>query len=221
MIIDVVVARYKENIDWLYNIAEIKSIKNIYIYNKSNISSPSHNKYIINTLSNIGRESNTYLHHIISNYNDLNDYTLFLQGNPFPHSPPGYHLNLENHIKQISTTIPISLYPLNRVTIEHEHNEYRYHPSHPHGLFLAYFMNLLFDIQMDTAQTVEVCYGAQFCVPKKIIHSRPKDFYIYLLKLVSRSQNSIEPYIFERLWLYIFNPNVKISNYYKEWINTN
>ena len=39
-------------------------------------------------LHNIGREGHTFIHHIVSNYENLADYTMFLQGNPFnPHSP--------------------------------------------------------------------------------------------------------------------------------------
>ena len=34
-------------------------------------------------LPNVGREGHTYLHHIVNEYNNLADRTLFLQGNPY------------------------------------------------------------------------------------------------------------------------------------------
>lgn len=45
-------------------------------------------KIAIKRLLNVGRESDTYLHHIVSNYeNGLADVTIFCQGDPFDHSP--------------------------------------------------------------------------------------------------------------------------------------
>jgi hypothetical protein len=79
-------------------------------------------------------------------------------------------------------------------------------------------MEVFFDITLDHKESIEVSYGAQFSVSKDTILSRPIDFYKYLLRIVSRKSNGIEPYIFERLWLYIFNPNIKISDSYKAWI---
>jgi hypothetical protein len=38
-------------------------------------------------MENVGREGHTYYSHIVNNYDNLDDYTIFLQGNPFDHSP--------------------------------------------------------------------------------------------------------------------------------------
>ena len=79
MVVELVIARYNEDISWL---SKVKNIK-ITIYNKGedNI-----NKKSIK-LPNIGRESHTYLTHIIDNYDNLADITIFSQGDPFFHSP--------------------------------------------------------------------------------------------------------------------------------------
>lgn len=63
-----VVARYKENIDWT------KSHKNVCIVQKDK------------DLPNIGREASSYLWWIIKNYQNIPDEVHFLQGDPFPHS---------------------------------------------------------------------------------------------------------------------------------------
>ena len=79
MSVECVIARYNEDLSWL---KELKN-KKITIYNKGkdDIS------YDSIKLPNIGRESHTYLTHIIQNYNNLADITIFTQGNPFTHSP--------------------------------------------------------------------------------------------------------------------------------------
>jgi hypothetical protein len=65
-----IVAKYKENIDWIYN---LKDEFEIVVYNKDNdLSVDSHREYVTNgikwiNLPNIGREAQTYLFHIIEN----------------------------------------------------------------------------------------------------------------------------------------------------------
>ncbi len=77
---EIVIARYNENLDWLDKIP--KDIK-ITIYNKgiNDINRP----FI--QLPNIGRESHTYLYHIINNYDNLAEQTIFCQGDSIFHSP--------------------------------------------------------------------------------------------------------------------------------------
>lgn len=73
-----IIARYNENIDWLY-----KCKKNTIIYNKGkddlNVS------FNIEKLPNIGRESHTYIHYIIKNYHNLPDIVVFSQGSIYDH----------------------------------------------------------------------------------------------------------------------------------------
>jgi hypothetical protein len=84
----VTIAQFNENIDWIKNID--KNIE-VFIYNKKNdininyksIEKNYENKFI---LRNVGRESHTYLIHIINNYNSLCDIEYFIQANPFDHS---------------------------------------------------------------------------------------------------------------------------------------
>lgn len=84
MSVDVVIARHKEDIGWLQHFSN----HNLFLYNKSNseIESDLPNLNVLN-VKNWGRESDTYLTHIIDNYHNLADVTLFLQGHPFDHCP--------------------------------------------------------------------------------------------------------------------------------------
>lgn len=81
--IDIVIARYNENIEWIRN---LDPSFNIIIYNKGaplqlyNMK----NVTVIN-VPNKGRESETYLRYIYDRYENLPDATIFVQGDPFDH----------------------------------------------------------------------------------------------------------------------------------------
>ena len=89
-----IVARYEENLKWLDFLP--KNIK-VIIYNKGkDITEPKYlnnpNITIHNKCNNTGRESETYLRYIISNYNNLPDIIIFTQGYPLDHAPNFSHL---------------------------------------------------------------------------------------------------------------------------------
>jgi len=74
--IEIVIARYKADISWsnMY-----KSIRTVYDKGWDNINiTQLHDDNVIR-LPNIGRESHTYLHHIVNNYDNLADITVFTQ----------------------------------------------------------------------------------------------------------------------------------------------
>jgi hypothetical protein len=76
--VELVVARYNENLNWLERnpFSNYPSI----IYNKGvNTNFNAHQSQVIN-LKNIGKCDHTYLYHIIENYENLADITVFLPG---------------------------------------------------------------------------------------------------------------------------------------------
>jgi hypothetical protein len=98
---EVVVARYNENITWVNKIKNAK----ITIYNKGTHLPPEYNEII---LPNIGRESHTYLTHVINNYDNLADITVFTQGDPFFHAPK--FLELLKYSEQFEPVQPLTAY---------------------------------------------------------------------------------------------------------------
>jgi hypothetical protein len=76
----IVVARYKENVSWL-----LPMINNCIIYNKG----PDDLNYIpqnrIVKMPNVGREAGAYVKYIIDNYDNLDEYTIFIQAQPYDH----------------------------------------------------------------------------------------------------------------------------------------
>lgn len=83
---DVVVAHYRENIDWLKRL-DHEFINNIFVYTKSDLNPRLDGekfKYI--HLPNVGRESHTYLWHCLDQYENMKsnsvDFVFFVQGSP-------------------------------------------------------------------------------------------------------------------------------------------
>lgn len=79
----IVLARYNEDITWADKFGHKCLVYNKGLELKTNFSS------VIQRSNNpnFGREGETYLYHIINNYDSLDEYTVFSQGDPFKHSP--------------------------------------------------------------------------------------------------------------------------------------
>jgi len=200
--LEIIVARYKEDISWLNN---IKNIKYKSVYNKF---------YLENiSLPNIGREAHTYLYHIYNNYDNLSEINLFSQGDPIFHCPD--FISRVNNLDLDKIRLP---YFFGSTGIEncHGNNDSR----HPNGLPIYYFLDLLFDKKVSPNDRFTVPYGAIFLVSKEIILHRPKDFYGFLLKFTTNETTPIEAYIIERLWPFIFDINLSLSLKYKNFICT-
>lgn len=80
----IVIAHFNEDVTWINTITE----HNIVIYSKGDqntLSNATATATATIKLPNLGRESHTYVHHIITNYDTLSPVTVFLQANPFDH----------------------------------------------------------------------------------------------------------------------------------------
>ena len=87
MLSEIVIARYCEELEWITRIPAGFSVT---VYNKGpEIISPPVLARVnrLETLPNNGRESDTFLRHILGQRPLATDYTVFLQGDPFEHSP--------------------------------------------------------------------------------------------------------------------------------------
>jgi hypothetical protein len=194
MTIKYIIARYQEDVSWA------NGVPNCIIYNKSD--SPPNTIHPVISLPNVGREGHTYLHHIITNYDQLDDYTVFLQGTPWDHSP---HLeqtltNLEyeiNHEKKDISFKYISEHFFN-TTIKKE--EYLLTSISYYILFGP----IKFKNMYPNDKSLLFGGGAQFIVSKNTILSRPKSFYEKMITLLDYDSNPVEGHAIERLWNTIF-----------------
>ena len=197
-----IIARYNENISWT------NQFDNKIIYNKGNTLENSIQ------LPNVGREAHTYLYHIINNYNNLAEFTCFLQGNPFDHSP-----NLFNNINEFK--YDIGYYNLASRVLETK----IVGCIHESGLPIKEHYNYLFKDTLYNISNTKFLFGAgaQFIVSKEIIHLHPLNFYENLIKLTDYSDRACGAWTLERLWSLIFSyPNfttyefIQHNEYYPE-----
>ena len=203
---DIVVAKYNENLDWVNNIAlPNKKINKIFIYCKNEDIYPISNKKIIfNYLKNIGRESHTYLHHIINNYNNLSEKIIFTQAKYTDHA--SFDDFFINDYVSIFRKIKMTLF---NFCID---NYYGKLEKNPENLKLGEW--IIKYIEKDDVYFVNkygryVKFGACFTVHRNDIHSRSLDYYKQMIKQLENSHNPEVGHFFERSWYYIFNLHKK------------
>ena len=78
--LQIVISRYNEDLEWL-NVEPFTADRYV-IYNKGpySIECPQGTNCYVESLPNVGREGHAYLHHIIKNFDNLADVTVFLPG---------------------------------------------------------------------------------------------------------------------------------------------
>lgn len=88
--IDIIIARYREDLAWISQVQEILPQARIIVYNKGEDdieSCTSLENVTIKQVPNIGREGETYARHMHEQYDNLASINVFLQADPFPHAP--------------------------------------------------------------------------------------------------------------------------------------
>ncbi len=204
-----IIARYNENINWLKNYKDFQII----IYNKGDKLFESEYFKIIN-LENLGRESHTWLYHIVNNYNNLNSINIFLQGKLEDLNCMAY-LNPNSYIKKINKYgFSVKRYGLlgpmhwdwnvgvdkdNRYKIQWLNNEI----TKSKLGFRSFSKKLFPEIPLFVATSYSGC----FAVKKENILMNDINFYKELLTILGKSKNPIEGHYMERLWCYIFTRN--------------
>ena len=212
--IDVVIARYNEEISWL-NEGVMRSqthvFKNfrIFFYNKGgDFNGPKFHHY--ETLQNIGRESHTYLTHITKNYNSLADKTIFLQGHPFDHCND----NFDNFINAVVEN-NFDFLPLGA-----QYGDYKPYrrlaeftktcvadPKEHKGLDMKGAMKMVMGKAVQVPKEFVFIPGAQFACSKETLMIHSKSFYEKVLALHLKAPYGLQmqlPYSLERMWPYIF-----------------
>ena len=77
---DVVVARYAEDLAWIKGTIDPNTYNNMYVYNKGDEFECDLPKSTVKELKNVGREGHTYLTYIVENYDNLPDVVVFVPG---------------------------------------------------------------------------------------------------------------------------------------------
>lgn len=200
----IIVSRYNENINWLNG-----EIENCIIYNKGN-------KLNIENeicLKNVGRESETYLHYIITNYNNLPDVVVFTQAKISDHkknADVNYLISIKDSALKYSKST--DFYRHNYIgndknwgkTWNLRKDGYYLKDNYKNDnpiTFLEWFKN-----NIDTNYPNPFCIyqNGIFAVKKENIINKPVDYYKKLILEVNHHINPSEGHFFERSWYYIF-----------------
>lgn len=216
---EIVVAHYNEDLEWLKPYAD-----HAIIYHKWNEDKPRFPVKKRIKLPNIWRESHTYLYHIIHNYHNLADCTLFLQGWIEDHKKDWWVYNdIMEYVKE-TKKYGFSckmLYYLKKKTWRSQ------------IIYLWKFLNMIKTWRLTRSkyyfsefykmvtginqpQLTPFFHAANFWVSKDKIYSiwrnltriadNWKTYYNALLSLIPQNSNPEEGHYFERLWFSIFNP---------------
>ena len=192
MTIELVVARYLEDVSWLNNIPPQITAR---VYDKS----PSGN------LPNVGREAHTYLHHICENYDDLADLTVFAQGKPFDHAFD-FHQTLRALAATSSESGDVAAFRwLGHIIDTDDENGARLFAtwsknSGDERLDMNGFHRALFGD--DGPEKYTFVLGAQFAATRALIGSRSLDFWHRALEIAVDFPDAAHCY--ERSWDRVF-----------------
>lgn len=208
---EIVLARYNENIYWIQN-----NLQFFTIYNKGksiDLNNPYLNNFIqlsTYSLRNVGRESHTYLYHIINNWDNLADVTLFSQGvlssnhKPFPLSlyllPKNENITINLYLKGTKLDSNKRIIHTGKYNYNLLNNFMR-----PAKLNFIDWWNRYIKLPFPGENNILWSHGAIFSVNSKLIKSHSKEYYQDLLSCIDDHPDPEEGHYFERAWFYIFN----------------
>jgi len=220
---DMVIARYKESLAWLDRYNKY-TFNKIVVYNKG----PNDGICKLNSLSceqktlkNEGRCDHTYLYHIINNYDNLADVTIFTKGSSSAHREKKKLLftiskvfETRNSVFSVSNThTPVHLaakgFTLDAYQASYSDNQNSSANSvktKPACLrpFDTWYTKHFPDINVNY-----IVFAGIFAVSRKHIHNRPIEFYQKLLKQLEGHSNPEVGHYIERSWIAIFHPPKK------------
>ena len=193
MMLQIVVARYCEDLSWLRNIAAgIEAIA----YDKGPAPLPG-----AVPLENSGREAHTYLHHICQRYDHLADVTVFCQGKPFDHAFD-FHRTLRVFAENPEDAMAFRWLGHIVDTDSSDGRLFRKWSKNDRGvgLDLAGFHRGLFGT--DGPDEYSFYLGGQFVVRRDLILTRPRSFYEHARQISLEFQDAA--HCFERCWDRVF-----------------
>lgn len=214
----IVIAVYNENIDWI-SMIDINMF-DIFIYYKGSGEIATTQKCIIIPLKNVGRESHTYLYHIIEHYDNLPEHVLFFQGRPNDHVSKDFLKQINVFDKDQNTTFHNFSQHCLTIKYDDKTKKLKEEGYLQQGIGHNYWVNYhdlncplvdvfqkLYGFTDLTKIDIEFIPGANFSVCRQLITNKPKSFYTNCIGILYNSNNLVNPsegHSFERLWKYIF-----------------
>jgi len=175
----------------------------------------------------VGRESHTWLYHIVSNYENLDEVNIFLQGRiddlgVLAYQDVNKYLN-ECMIKGFSVRRFGILGPFHWSKYLGLENNSKYRTNiinkslkDPEISFKELAQTFIDKIPLFTITS----YGGCFAVSKELIKQHKMSLYKELLDIVSANDNPLEGHYMERLWCYLFTKNKYLRKGFRDVLLT-
>jgi hypothetical protein len=190
---ELVVARYDEDLAWLKRVPRQFRVT---VYDKGDGSAGGQ------SLPNLGREAQTYLHHLAERYDELAELAVFVQGHPFDHAPD-LHKRLQAYATGAEQVADFHWLGFladtddsrgRRLFVPWSKNPGR------HELPLDRFHRELFGCE--GPQTYRFFVGGQFAVTRATAQRHARGFYQKAADLAAGFP--LAPHCFERCWDRVF-----------------
>jgi len=215
--LDVVIAHYStdahpEPLDWLVQLHKVRPDARIYVYYKGDVPCIPDGVHVhaICQLPNVGRESHTYLHHILQHYyatdsTDGTDFmaqnTLFTQGAPLEHRPA------RELYGEFLAGSPSGLYPPTPgawFAPTWKNGNVDGGIGTDVGIGIGDWWGRVFEKHEPFPGRLLVIWAAIFNVSHDRILRRPRAFYERAIATVAHDVNPEEGHYFERSWGNVF-----------------
>lgn len=231
----IVIAHYNENLQWIkYLVSEYRKQDfltiNVYIYSKGkkckHIGSVHNIRHF--KLKNVGRESHTYLYHMIQNYEKLDDITLFITGSfwrRMRHSRLHDMLSFKTRLlmKQLGHVVDAGFFApqpylsgllqnIHVMYVNYAHS-YTSRGNSVNQSIGQKIRNINEFIEKFGLTEPEIyTMNGMFAVSKTNIRLKKKSMYIKMIKLLDYHSNPREGFFMELLWGAILDPTWNSSS---------
>lgn len=217
---DMVIARYKEGLSWLDRFSKY-TFNKIIVYNKGkNDGICKLNTHVCeqHTLPNEGRCDHTYLYHIIKNYNNLADVTIFTKGSSNAYGESKKLLFTISKVFETKDSVfstskspgPIhhsaAGFQLERYQSSFQNNRNSNDNSLNMKPACLRPFEKWYEHHFPNLNVEYVVFRGIFAVSRQHIHNRPVEFYMKLLKQLEGHTNPEVGHYIERSWIAIFHP---------------
>lgn len=217
--VDLVVARYKENLDWLNKYSDTR-FQNVYIYNKSDLPvEDCKNQYancVIKNLPNVGVCDHTYLYHIVENYDRLADVTIFAPGSAnLDYKASLFKTTVDKTLTTKDSVLNVYMFDVDVDKAMYNFRMVNYVPSSSDNRDQDNFYNVpaspspfgvWYRNYFPEVHTSYSSFLGIFAASKEHIHQRPKSFYEEMIKQVNTNTFHEASHFIERAWCSIFWP---------------
>ena len=200
--IELVVARYDENLEWLDRWTPY--VDRITVYDKSDTPFEKlHPNVTVRKLPNVGREAHSYLTHFVDTYDDLCDVVICTQGRYDDHLSDTQFDKLVRYSENPPTAKGLDVSWGKSVMQHHgwtSDRAWRDQTMQPAGMTMGKFFLKYIADDLVPESDVHWWYGAIFRTTKDRITANPVEKYEALLPLLEVGSNPEMAHMLERAW---------------------